>query len=128
MLEPGVQLRSCLSPRWRWAVERRPRARTLPRGRSMAPRAGRAIRNCLTILFVGYAREREVRESGRDSSKIRRLALSLASTAVLALAGALAQPAAASVLLVCPHPGASGSCPSTAYSSIQSAVNNTQQG
>jgi hypothetical protein len=59
---------------------------------------------------------------------MRRLAMSLATAAALVLGGALAQPAAASVLLVCPHPGSSGSCPSTAYSSIQTAVNNTQQG
>ena len=39
------------------------------------------------------------------------------------VAGAAAPGAAANVLLVCPQPGSSASCPATSYTSIQGAVN-----
>jgi hypothetical protein len=58
---------------------------------------------------------------------VRRWAISLAVIATVALGGSVAQAAAANVLLVCPQPGSSASCPSTAHSSIQAAVNDATQ-
>jgi hypothetical protein len=55
--------------------------------------------------------------------RLRRLLFSvLAACAVAGLAPAAASAQGTNVLLVCPAPGA-GSCPSTAYSTIQAAVN-----
>ena len=53
--------------------------------------------------------------------------LGLGVASALALFGALAGAAGASVLLVCPHPGASH-CPATAHASIQGAVDAAKTG
>src|SRR5438094_10059499 len=60
---------------------------------------------------------------GRGRRRPRRVALCLATAAATAIGAAFAQPAAANVLLVCPQPGATASCPSDAHTSIQDAVN-----
>ena len=48
--------------------------------------------------------------------------------AMLIMGGAITPGAAANVLLVCPQPGSSTTCPTTAYASIQGAVNAAASG
>src|SRR5947209_13224449 len=58
----------------------------------------------------------------------RTCAAGLAAMAMLIMGGAITPGAAANVLLVCPQPGSSTTCPNTAYASIQGAVNAAASG